>query len=118
MTGYPDSLKVWRSETMNKEHNMDPTTEYYFESHITIDPILDNDRLAAVKEAVAPLGFRVAKLLLQKGLISNLDSFMTARDKDYATILKNTQNAVALLKQEGYGVRRYKIENILLDVNC
>lgn len=91
------------------------TTDYYFESHITIDPVLDPEKLQQLKDLVKPLGFRVAKLFMQKGVSSNLDSFMTAHSKNYSDILDNTMNAVHHLKTEGYGVRRYKIENILLD---
>lgn len=92
------------------------TTDYYFEAHITIDPVLDEDKLQELKDLVKPLGFRVAKLFMQKGDPSNLDSFMTAHDKDYHSIMQSTYKAVDWLKDNGYGVRRYKIENILLDV--
>lgn len=92
------------------------TTDYYFESHITIDPVLDQEKLQELKDLVKPLGFRVAKLFMQKGDPSNLDSFMTAHAKDYYSIMRSTYSAVNKLEDRGYGVRRYKIENILLDV--
>lgn len=92
------------------------TTDYYFESHITIDPVLDTEKLQQLKDLVKPSGFKVAKLFMQKGDPSNLDSFMTAHSKEYSGILQSTMGTVSLLKQHGFGVRRYKIENILLDV--
>lgn len=94
----------------------EPTTEYYFEAHITIDPVMENNKILDLKELVKPLGFRLAKLFMQKGVPSNLDSFLTAKAKDYPTIVQNTIGAVSILEQEGYIVRRYKIENILLDI--
>lgn len=91
-------------------------TNYYFEAHITIDPVLDENELERLKSLVSASGFRVAKLFMQKSLSkSNLDSFMTAKNKEYDAILDSTIKTVARLKENGYGVRRYKIENILLD---
>jgi hypothetical protein len=89
------------------------TSNYYFESHITIDPVEDPAKLKAL---VGSYGFRLAKLFMQKGQPSDLDSFMTAKDKNYHNLLKDTEDVVSLLIKKGYNVRRYKIENILLDV--
>lgn len=114
-------MPITKSQTFNMTANESVaetmhTTDYYFESHITIDPVLDPEKLQQLKDLVKPLGFRVAKLFMQKGDPSNLDSFMTAHSKDYTDILRGTLFAVNKLEDNGFGVRRYKIENILLDI--
>jgi hypothetical protein len=81
-------------------------TDYYFESHITIDPILEDNRLSELNPLVKPNGFRVAKLFMQKGQSSNLDSFMAAHAQEYSTIMQATMSTVNLLKANRYGVRR------------
>lgn len=95
-----------------------PTTNYYFEAHITIDPVVVTGRLLQLKDLAATNGFRVAKLLMEKGKPSNLDSFMTAKHKSYDQLLAATLQTVTQLRAAGYVVRRYKIENILLDIKC
>lgn len=92
------------------------TTELYFESHITIDPVPEEglDRLKFVAEMN---GFRVADLVMPKtGERSTIDSFMTARGTSYDDLLQATTDAVDLLIYGGYHVRRFKIENTLIDV--
>ena len=92
-----------------------PTTEYYFESHITIDPVED---IVELTELASKYNFKPAKLLMDKGIPSKLDTFITGRSKDYLVLLTNTENLVNKLKLNNYVVRRYKLENILLDVRC
>lgn len=93
------------------------TTELYFEAHVTIDPVLDVQQIGALTALVRPYGFRVAELLMKKGLHkSRLDDFMTTRGPDYDDIVTRTEECVAELTSAGYAVRRYKIENTLLDV--
>jgi hypothetical protein len=53
---------------------------------------------------------------MQKGIPSNLDSFITGRHKDYETLLERMYKLVEELPKQGFHVRRYKIENVLLDV--
>jgi hypothetical protein len=91
-------------------------TSFYFESHITIDPVIENIKVKHLTTLIKPMGFKLAKLLMQKGEPSNIDSFMTARSKEYDDIVYKTENCVKLLMQNGYTVRRYKVENILMDV--
>lgn len=93
-----------------------PTTEYYFECHITIDPVLDSTEVDQLKQTIATQDFRLAKLFMQKGIPSNLDSFITGRHKDYETLLERMYKLVEELPKQGFHVRRYKIENVLLDV--
>lgn len=86
------------------------TPNHYFESHITIDPVMDDRQLTLLKSIVKPNGFKVARLLMQKGGISDVDSFMTARSKNYDEILGSTEQTVWLLGKKGFNVRRWKIE--------
>ena len=92
----------------------EPTTEHYFEAHITIDPVEADD--LEVRVIAGSLGFRIAELLMKKTLDpSKLDTFMTAKSKHFTDIDSRTKRAVSLLQSNGYNVRRYKIENILVD---
>ncbi len=93
-----------------------PTTELYFEAHVTIDPVPPYllDRLKVV---AGEHDFRVADLLMVKtGEPSKADQFMTARHEDYKCISDMTRWLVEELKANGFRVRRYKIENTLVDV--
>jgi len=92
-------------------------SKLYYESHITIDPVLDEYDLNRLKKLVKPFGFRVAKLVMLKGADHKKDSFMTARRTDWHAIYQNTKWAVNQLRIEGFNVRRYKIEDTLLDSN-
>lgn len=93
---------------------MTPTTELYFEAHVTIDPV---DEEGDLRTLAKNRGFRVAELLMKKTLDkSRLDDFMTGRGKDYEDLLARTQDLVVDLQEAGFNVRRYKLENTLLDV--
>lgn len=94
-----------------------PTTDLYFEAHVTIDPAKDEEWEADLRDIAATFGFRVAELLMKKGgERSRLDDFMTARSGDYDDILDRTHRLVDALVANGYAVRRWKVENTLLDV--
>lgn len=95
------------------------TTDLYFEAHVTIDPVFGKD-LENLKLIASNETFRVAKLVLRKTSNSEEmhvdDSFMTARSDDYQNILNRTLAVVEALDADSrYNVRRYKIENTLLD---
>lgn len=47
---------------------------------------------------------------------SRLDDFMTTRSTDYDDIVYRTERLVNALIANGYPVRRWKVENTLLDV--
>ena len=57
----------------------------YYECHITIDPFEDDDQRRFVTDLVAPKGFRIAKLLMEKAE-STEDQFMSARDISFADL--------------------------------
>lgn len=94
---------------------MTPTTELYFETHITIDPVSE-DQEVELKVQVSSFGFRVAELYMKKDERSTLDSFMTTRGISYEDIHLRTMACIEFLIDKGYNVRRYKIENTLVDV--
>lgn len=89
-------------------------TPLYYECHVTIDPVFD-ERLEQFKELCKLYQFHVAKLLMQKGGPSNLDSFCTGRGQDYKTLENDMYGLITDLIADGFRVRRYKIEAALLD---
>lgn len=96
-----------------------PTTELYFEAHITVDPVFGND-LEAFKEISARYQFRVADLLMQKRQEdtperSKFDTFCTGRGTDYMDIKTRMCRLVFDLQTRCIKVRRYKLENTLID---
>lgn len=91
----------------------------YFESHITIEPVFD-ERLEDFKKHCAVYKYKVADLLMKKKADgpeekSTNDSFCTARDKDFDQMKSRMLSLLALLKQEGYRILRFKIEDVVLD---
>ena len=96
---------------------MTHTTDLYFEAHVTIDPAEDPDD-PRLRDLAKAQGFRVAELLMKKGSgeRSRLDDFMTTRGQQYDDVLARTMMLVSTLKEAGYTVRRYKVENTLMDV--
>lgn len=94
-----------------------PTTLLYFESHVTLDPIKDHE-MDLFDQAAFRFGFRRAKLLMDKGVPSQIDTFATSRDTNYQSIERRTIEVVHHLNFLGFKVRRYKIENTLIDSNA
>ena len=97
-----------------------PTTELYFESHVTIEPVFDR-RLDTFKFICMNYGFRVAELLMKKRPDdtperSQFDTFCTGRSKFYDDLHLRMVNLVKALQENDFQVWRYKIENTLLDV--
>lgn len=95
------------------------TTELYFESHVTIEPVF-GDRLSELKCIATQQGFRVADLIMKKGVgetptPNQEDTFCTGRSKDWNTMKGKTYLFVTILQECGFKVYRYKIENTLLD---
>ena len=93
--------------------------KHYFESHVTIDPVFDNERDEVATIAVQH-GFKLAKLLMQKRKEdtpeqSKHDTFMTGHGKQSGDITERTIALVKDLQAHKYKVRRYKIEDTVLD---
>lgn len=93
--------------------------KYYYESHVTIEPVFD-DRLALAKQIAQGECFKVADLLMKKREEdteerSSKDTFMTTHSKDLDDITRRTKWIVEALLSAGFKVWRYKIEDIVLD---
>lgn len=86
----------------------------YFESHITIDPVPEVLRSFA-QRCASKYNFKLAKLLMDKGVDSPLDTFMTAHSRSRSDIIERTKLMVLDLQQAGFIVRRYKIEDTVVD---
>ncbi len=98
-----------------------PTTELYFESHITFEPREKTDvelKLSDLEETAAKFGFKIANFAMYKPDAPEPKKFCSTRSKDYTDILKRTMTMYSHLGAIGYKVTRYKIENTLLDVKC
>lgn len=96
------------------------TSELYYESHVTIEPVLDEDRLALAKELASKFNFKVANLLMQKRAEdtperSKHDTFMTGHGKECRDIEHRTIGLVKTLKANGFVVWRVKLEDTLWD---
>lgn len=91
----------------------------YYEAHITIDPVFDDRRVEAANTAKA-LEFRLANLIMRKHEAdaetpSQDDTFMTGHSKDLEDLARRTRELCDRLQKRGYRVRRYKIEDTVLD---
>lgn len=91
----------------------------YFEAHITIEPLFD-DELNDLKKLAATFKFKVADLLIKthrKDTLerSSLDSFLTGHGGDLPDLMLRTEQLLNMLHCYGFKVWRYKIEDILID---
>lgn len=90
-----------------------------YESHVTVEPIFE-ERLELFKRLCESRSFRVAKLLMQKKesrefVVNNNDAFCTGHGTDSNELLKRMLLLLFDLNKNGFRIRRYKIENIILD---
>jgi hypothetical protein len=91
----------------------------YYETHVTIDPVFDERREEAAKTAEA-YGFRLAKLIMRKRTAdaeqpSRDDTFMTGHGADWDDMTVRTIGLIKALQRRGFVIRRYKIEDTLID---
>jgi len=96
-----------------------PTAKLYYEAHITIDPVFD-ERRAFAGDLAAQNNFRLAKLIMRKREADDEqpaqdDTFMTGHGTDLDDIRDRTRAVVKRLQVFGFKVRRYKIEDTILD---
>lgn len=91
------------------------TTDLYFEAHITIAPVTPTQKVTIGTIGLRH-GFRMATFLLKKDSQAVPDDFFTGRSTDYDALLEKTLYLVDYLQQMDVTVKRYKIENTLLDV--
>ncbi len=93
--------------------------DLYLEAHVTIEPVFD-ERRAEAAEIAKLYNFKLAHLLMKKDREateerSDRDTFMTGHSKFKSDINQRTKELVKHLKQEGFKVWRYKVEDTLLD---
>lgn len=91
---------------------------HYYEAHVTIDPVIDVDRLEELQHIASKYKFKVASLFMGKGgnsRPSTFDAFMTAHSKNLVDIKFQILGLVRDLQRQGFPVRRYKIEDIVMD---
>ncbi len=91
----------------------------YLEAHITIEPVFD-ERLESASIIARQFGFKMAELLMKKReadteIRSSKDSFMTGHSMELADIMPRVKDCIAALKQQGFVVHRYKIEDTIID---
>jgi hypothetical protein len=86
----------------------------YYEAHVTLEPVLDEKRHAELTELAHQNGFRVAKLLMEKGP-NTKDSFCTTRTNNQLEIERRVTNFVFALRTANFTVTRYKIEDTVID---
>lgn len=93
--------------------------KYYFECHVTIEPIFD-ERLEEATEIAKSFHFSIADLLMKKRQTdleerSRNDTFMTSRHKEVVILQNRMIDLVRELQGKGFKVWRYKIEDPLQD---
>lgn len=91
----------------------------YYEAHITIDPVFD-ERRAEAERLASIHSFRLAKLIMRKHEADEErpaqdDTFMTGTDCYMNVLLDNMIRLITELKSYGFVVRRYKLEDIIVD---
>ena len=95
------------------------TAKYYYECHITIDPVFE-ERREEVKTLAEPYGFKLADLIMLKTphgepMHSQKDTFMTGHGKIYEHLFGKTRDLVLALRAHNFTVRRVKIEDTVMD---
>lgn len=112
-----DGGNYW--ETRFSYNSTEQPVKLYLEAHVTIEPVFD-ERRAEAAEIAKLYNFKLAHLLMKKEREateerSDRDTFMTGHGKFESEIIERTQNLVKHLKQEGFKVWRYKVEDTILD---
>lgn len=98
-----------------------PNNPLYYESHITIAPVLDEEKLEALRCLAESMDFRVADLLMRApdhpdGLKrSEFDTFLSSRSDSRDDIVARTVLCCGVLRGAGFAVWRYKVEAAILD---
>lgn len=92
------------------------TSKHYYEAHVTVEPV-EGERLSFMKLIAEDYSFRVAELLLRNGTKHRDDTFCTSRHVDWDHIRIRTEGLVRDLRENGFKVFRYKIEDTLVDSN-
>lgn len=94
----------------------------YHEVHVTVEPPKDELQLQVLKLNAQRHGFRLADLVMVRHREateqrSNRDAFMTLRCSDLAVACAAVEAVVRDLRNLGFAVWRYKIEDTIVDSN-
>lgn len=94
-------------------------SKLYYESHVTIAPVFD-EKLVEMKAICVKYKFRVADLILKHKKADAAkpyegDSFCTSRGVEFEDIRDRTVGLMVELREKGFEIWRYKIEDTLLD---
>jgi hypothetical protein len=86
----------------------------YYESHVTIDP---TDVVGKLERIATDYKFKLAKLYMDKGGVnqSGIDMFMTGHGTLLPDLIERMESLIRDLQFNGYKVRRYKIEAVIID---
>lgn len=92
----------------------------YYEVHVTIEPVFEEDRLRELKDIASSEGFSIAPLFMQKRKEdtperNKNDAFMTAHSLRYPEALQKMVSLIDSLKKSEFKVWRYKIEQVPID---
>lgn len=101
-------------------HGNEVTLSFYYESHVTVEPIFDEQKLAVFQDICRAYKFRIAELLMQKRAEdkperSKYDTFCSSRNCDGFDLQRNMLELVKSCQALGIKVWRYKIEDVILD---
>lgn len=94
-------------------------SDLYYECHVTIDPVFDDQR-EQLAQIVKTWGFKLAELAMKKSKgdsweESKKDTFFTAHSKSYSDLQQRMVNCIRTVQEAGFAVRRYKIEDTIID---
>lgn len=87
----------------------------YYECHINLEPIDNDDDRSTLAELALIYNFRMAKLLMAKGEAA-ADAFLTGRDTSYNDLYERMNQLHSKLLLAEFRVRRTKIEAVIYDV--
>jgi hypothetical protein len=93
----------------------------YYESHITIEPVFEDDpRRKALEKVAKDNQFKIAELLMRKrasdrAVKSRDDTFLTGHGKFQMETYNSTMRCVKDLRAAGFKVLRYKVEGCFVD---
>lgn len=90
-------------------------SDLYYECHVTIEPV-EGDMAHILRELSIQHNFRVSTFVMHKDG-STPDAFTSARDASYACMLTRMVAFISALREGGYKIKRYKIEDTILDSN-
>lgn len=88
----------------------------YFEAHITIAPP-EQCMLPLLETLARNHDWRVSTFAMLKPGEHQPDAFISARDESYARMASRVRDMVALLGVSQFSVKRWKIEDTMLDSN-